>query len=395
MGILFKGDIMKNKIIKVLSYVLTALAASAVTLGAVALLAGDGYSKLEQLEDLIEQRFIGEEDRVAMENAAADAMVQALGDRWSYYVSAEDYQSYKEQMANAYVGIGVTVQQRQDGAGLDVTQVTKGSSAEEAGILAGDVILAVDGKELEGLELTEVRNMIRGKEGTKVSLTVLRGDNRLELQVERRTIQTPVATATMLEGNVGLVKITNFDSRCYDETIAAIEQLMEQGAEKLIFDVRYNPGGYKKELVKILDDLLPEGLLFRSEYYDGTVTDDPSDADCLDVPMAVLVNGSSYSAAEFFAAALRDYDWATVVGTQTCGKGYFQNTYELKDGSAVALSVGKYYTPKGVSLAEVGGLIPDKTVEVDEETAAAIYAGTIDPMEDPQILAAIAALNQE
>ena len=134
---------------------------------------------------------------------------------------------------------------------------------------------------------------------------------------------------------------------------------------------------------------------FRSEYYDGTVTDDYSDDACLSMPMVVLVNGSSYSAAEFFAAALRDYDWATVVGTQTCGKGYFQQTHQLNDGSAVALSTGKYYTPGGVSLAEVGGLTPDKVVEVTEEQAAAIYAGTLDPMEDPQIQAAIAALKAE
>ena len=199
----------------------------------------------------------------------------------------------------------------------------------------------------------------------------------------------------MLEGKIGLVQIVNFDSRCAAETIAVIESLVDQGAEKLIFDVRNNPGGYKSELVKTLDYLLPEGLLFRSEYYDGTRLDDNSDEKCLDMPMAVLVNGDSYSAAEFFAAALRDYDWATVVGNQTCGKGYFQNTFELLDGSAIALSVGKYYTPGGVSLAEVGGLTPDRIVEVDEKTDAAIYAGTLDPMEDPQILAAIEELNAE
>ena len=195
----------------------------------------------------------------------------------------------------------------------------------------------------------------------------------------------------MLENNIGLVTIVNFDSRCADETIAAMESLLDQGAQKLIFDVRYNPGGYKDELVKVLDYLCPEGLLFRSEYYNGKIEDDMSDAGCLNVPMAVLVNGSSYSAAEFFAAALRDYDKAVIVGEQTCGKGYFQSTFRLKDGSAVGLSIGKYYTPGGVSLADVG-VTPDVTVEVDAETAAKIYSGMLDPMEDPQILAAIDAL---
>lgn len=387
---------MKNKLIRILSYILTALAASALTLGVVALMmSGSEASKLDQLENLIRDRFIGQADQSAIQDAAADAMVDALGDRWSHYMTAETYESYKEQMANAYVGIGVTVQQREDGTGLDVTQVSEGGGAESAGVLAGDVIIAVDGKTLEGMALEDIKQMIRGEEGTQVRLTILRDSQQLEISVTRMQIQTPVATAIMLEGNIGLIRIVNFDSRCADETIAAIEQMVKQGARKLIFDVRFNPGGYKSELVRVLDYLLPEGLLFRSEYYNGSQQDDNSDAACLDMPMAVLVNGDSYSAAEFFAAALRDYDWATVVGTQTCGKGYFQNTFELSDGSAVTLSVGKYYTPKGVSLAEVGGLTPDQIVEVTDETAAAIYAGTIDPMEDPQILAAIEALRDE
>lgn len=385
---------MKNKVFKILSYVLTALLASAITLLAVVIFAGNGYTKLEQLEDLILDKYIGEADRTAMEDAAAEAMVGALGDRWSYYLSAEEYQDYQEQMANAYVGIGVTIQQREDGKGLNVVAVTAGGSAEEAGVLAGDVIIGVDGRSIADMSTSDVKNLIRGKEGTTVNLTVLREAEELEITVTRKQIQTPVATAALLDHNIGLITIENFDSRCADETIAAIESLLEQGAEKLIFDVRYNPGGYKSELVKVLDYLLPEGLLFRSEYYNGKIQDDMSDADCLDVPMAVLVNGSSYSAAEFFAAALREYDRAVIIGEQTCGKGYFQNTFRLKDGSAVGLSVGKYYTPKGVSLAGVG-ITPDVVREVDDETAAQIYAGTLDPTEDPQIQAAVEALSKE
>ncbi len=384
---------MKSKAVKILSYALTALVACALTLGAVLLVVQGRYSKLAQLEGIIGDRFIGEVDSGKLADAAADAMVQALGDRWSYYMSAEEFGSYQEQMANAYVGIGITVQAGPEGTGMEVVQVAKGGGAEAAGLLAGDLVIAVDGKSLEGMTLNEVTPLIRGDAGTKVELTVLRGGQELTFSVERRTIKTDVATGTLLEGNIGLVRIVNFDSRCAEETIAAIEALVDQGAEKLIFDVRYNPGGYQRELVKILDYLLPEGVLFRSEYYNGAVSEDKSDAACLDLPMAVLVNGSSYSAAEFFAAALRDYDWAAVVGTQTCGKGYFQQTFQLSDGSAVALSVGKYFTPAGVSLAEVGGLTPDVVVEVDKDTDAAIYAGTLDPMDDPQILAAIGEID--
>jgi carboxyl-terminal processing protease len=170
-----------------------------------------------------------------------------------------------------------------------------------------------------------------------------------------------------------------------------VEQLMEQGAVAIIFDVRYNGGGYAEEMVKLLDYLLPKGDLFRTVDFMGVEDVDKSDAACVELPMAVLVNGSSYSAAEFFAAALREYEWATVVGEKTSGKGHFQVTYPLSDGSAVGLSIGKYFTPKGQCLEGVG-LTPDVPVAVDEETAYAIYAGTLDPMEDPQILAAVEAL---
>lgn len=393
---------MKNKIMTALSYVAVALAACTVTLMLTQMAdlthnagqLGQEQSKLEELQDLIDDRFIGEVDEDALNDAAANAMIQALGDRWSYYMTAEEYASYLEQMANAYVGIGVTVQLREDGTGIDVTQVTVGGPAEEVGVLAGDMITAVNGQSIAGMALSDVSTLIKGEEGTTVNLTLARGTETLELTVQRRKIETVVASGTMLEGNIGLVRIANFDSRCADETIAVIESLVEQGAQALIFDVRYNPGGYKTELVKLLDYLLPKGLLFRSEYYNGSTSDDQSDEDCLELPMAVLINGSSYSAAEFFAAALEEYNWAVTVGTQTCGKGYFQTSFQLSDGSAVNLSIGKYYTPNGVSLAEVGGLAPDIPVEVDQQTAAAIYAGTIDPMEDPQILAAIAALSK-
>ena len=385
---------MKNKILLILSHILVALTATAITLFVFAGQMPQTYSKLDQLEDLIVEKFIGEADKTVMEDAAASAMVDSLGDRWSYYISAEDYDSYMEQMRNAYVGIGITILVREDGAGLDVMEVAAGGPAEEAGILVGDTVIAVEGKSIAGQDTEAVRDQIKGQEGTSVSITVLRGAEELTLSVMRREIQTPVATAQLLEDGIGLVTIENFDARCAGETTAAIESLMEQGATKLIFDVRNNPGGYKSELVDLLDYLVPEGPIFRSEYYDGTVEDDNSDARELDVPMAVLVNADSYSAAEFFPAALRDYGKAIIVGQQTCGKGYFQNTYLLEDGSAVGLSIGKYYTPKGESLADVG-ITPDVPVEVDEETYAEIYYGMLEPMEDPQILAAMEALKNK
>ncbi len=385
---------MANKILKILSYVLVALVAVVATVFVMLFVTSEQAGKLEQLQKLIEERFIGEYDKAAVEDAAADAMIGALGDRWSYYIPADEYAAYMEQMNNSYVGIGVTIQHREDNAGLDVVEVVAGGPAEAAGLKAGDLITGVDGTAIAGMPIEEVRNLIRGEEGTQVKLTVLRDEKEESLTVTRKTFQTPVAKGVMLEDGIGLVTIENFDARCADETIAAIESLKEQGATKLIFDVRFNPGGYKDELVEVLDYLLPEGVLFRSELYDGTTEEDHSDAACLKMPMVVLVNGDSYSAAEFFAAALREYEWATVVGQQTVGKGYFQTTYQLSDGSAVGLSVGKYYTPKGVSLANVG-ITPDQVVEVDDETAAKIYYNMLEPLEDPQILAAVEILKDK
>lgn len=377
---------------RTLSYILVAAMASGATLFLWG--NGRGQSKLEQLENLIEKCFIGQSDKTAMEDAAAAGMVEALGDKWSYYIPASDYEAYMEQMNNAYVGIGVTVDTVGGEQGYAVLQVEPTGGAKQAGVQVGDILTHVDGQRMLDIGMTAAREMIRGKEGTAVKLSLLRDGVAMELEVIRQTIQVEVARGELLENNIGLVTIANFDERCAQETLEAIEQLRQQGATALIFDVRFNPGGYKKEMVQILDYLLPEGDLFRSVYYTGQETVDTSDADCLKMPMAVLINQDSYSAAEFFAAALDEYDWAVLVGENTMGKGYFQNTFRLNDGSAVGLSVGKYFTPNGVSLAEVGGLKPEIEVQVDETTAAKIYAGQLAPEEDPQIIAAIEALQK-
>ena len=347
-------------------------------------------AKLYELQALIDKYYIGDADAQALYDGAAAGMVEGTGDRWSFYMSADEYEAYRRTTANAYVGIGITIQATEDDY-LEVIKVDQGGGAQEAGLQVGDVIVAVEGTDIQGVGPSGSGDLIRGEEGTYVALTVRRGTQTLAFSVQRQLIETAVATATLLDGNIGLIRIVNFDSRCSQETLAAIESLRSQGAAALIFDVRYNPGGYKDELVEILDYLLPEGPLFRSEYYTGEVSVDESDASFLDMPMAVLVNSDSYSAAEFFAAALQEYDAAVVVGTATVGKGNFQETFQLSDGSAVNLSTGRYCTPKGVSLSGVG-ITPDVEVPVSAQVDAAIYAGTLAPAEDPQIQAAVAAL---
>lgn len=379
---------LKRNLITFLSYLLVAtLAAGA----AFVVSSRSAPGKLAELESLIDQRFIGEADVETMEDAAAAAMLSATGDRWSYYVPASEYEAHQELMNNAYVGVGITIQEAEEG-GFSIVDVTEGAPAQEAGLQIGDILVAVAGESVREKDSNAVRDLVRGEEGTYVDLTVLRQETEKTFSVERRRVETVVATGELLEGNIGLVTIRNFDTRCFDETKAAIDALLEEGAKKLIFDVRSNPGGYANELVKVLDYLLPEGEVFHTVDYRGKESIDYSDAACLDVPMVVLVDGNSYSAAEFFAAALQEYEAARVVGSRTVGKGYFQSTFRLSDGSAVALSIGKYYTPKGENLADVG-IVPDVEIDIeDEEKAAQLYYGRLPHEEDPQLQAAIQLL---
>lgn len=397
---------------KVMSYVLVAVLSAAVTLTAAmgfyifsldtdsvtspedtttALLT---QSKLEQLEALIIERYVGEVDKTAMEDAAASAMVEAIDDRWSYYISAADYQAYLEDMANEYVGVGITIQVNENVEGLLVIQVNPNGPAYEAGILAGDVLVAVGGVDIREMTTDETADLVKGEAGTFVDLTFLREGQELTFTVERRQVPVEVVKSALLEGNVGLVTIVNFHTGCADAAIDAIKNLQKQGAEAFIFDVRNNGGGYASELVELLDYLLPEGPLFRTVSYSGEEKVDYSGKSCLEVPMVVLANSNSYSAAEFFAAALVEYEAATFVGEQTTGKGRYQVCYTLSDGSAVNISIGEYFTPKGNNLADIG-ITPDVAVEVAEETFYAIYAGNLDPMEDPQIVAALEVLKSE
>lgn len=381
-----------KKLITVLSYLTTAMAACAVTL-LVTIGRTPGATKLDQVEYLIKNRFIEEADMEKAEDAAATAMIDSLGDRWSYYLSAADYATHKEQVENAYVGIGITISPEENGQGFLILAVQKDSGAEAAGLLAGDIITGAEGQDVRDMTTAQLRDIIRGKEGTSVSLEITRDSEVLRVQVTRMQILTEVVSYEMLENSIGLIAISNFDARCADETIAAIEALREQGAQALIFDVRNNPGGYATELVKVLDYLLPEGDLFRTLDYAGRETVDKSDASFLDMPIAVVCNEDSYSAAEFFPAAIQEYGAGTIVGMPTCGKGYFQYTYELSDGSAVGLSAGKYFTPSGKSLIGTG-IQPDVVVEVDDETRAKIAYGTLDAKDDPQIQAAVDILTK-
>lgn len=353
----------------------------------------DYLAKLEEVVGLLDKVYIDGYDTDKLGDYLAEAAVAATGDRWSYYISAEDYAAYVESNENAYVGIGVTIKhENDDDPGFTIASVTHNSPAEEAGLKIGDMVVAVEGEAVDPEDMSAAQKKVRGEAGTDVTITILRDGERLDVTITRNVIETEVVVYELLDTNDGYIKINNFDAHSARDTIAAIDDLVGQGARSLIFDLRFNPGGRKDELVQVLDYLLPEGPLFRSVDYLGNEEVDTSDASCLEMPMAVLINGDSYSAAEFFAAALQEYDWATVVGTQTCGKANYQQTFLLSDGSAIAVSTGHYQTPNGVTLADVG-VTPDITVEVDDETYAALYYEQVEKADDAQLQAAISALN--
>ena len=328
-----------------------------------------------------------------MTDAALAAAVASMDDRWSYYMDEETYAAYLDASENRYQGIGVTISKDEETGGFLVAAVTKDGPAARAGITAGDILLAVDGVDVTEGTTEDIRALIQADFGREAVVTVLHPDGtREDMAVSCEEIYDNPVEYELLEGNVAYVAIGNFRGGAGDEAIAAIEDMLEQGAESFVLDVRSNPGGHVTELVEVLDYLLPEGDIFIRADKKGREVTEVSNEDCLAVPMAVLVNESSFSAAEFFAAALQEYDWAVVVGEKTTGKARSQVTLPLLDGGAVHVSRYTYLTPGRVDLYEAGGVVPDVEVLLTEEERLEFDTGWLEPADDPQILAAIDAL---
>lgn len=347
----------------------------------------DEYAPLFEAQQLIEDNFVGDTDNYVPVQAAVEGLVTGLDDRWSYYVSPDELQSYQENLNNSYVGIGITVTKDESGY-IRVEAVAEGGGAHDAGIEVGDLIVTADGTDVIPLTLDECSAVIRGDEGTFVTLVVKKTDGtEAEYKVERRAIEAVIVTGQMI-GSIGYIALDNFNMGSAKAFIEMTEQFIDAGAEALVFDMRFNGGGRLVELVEILDYLLPKGLIFRGVDNNGEEAVFHSDASCIDLPMAVLINGSSYSAAEFFAAALEQYGVAVTVGDATVGKGYAQNTYFLSDGSAIAISVYEYFTPDGTSLAGVG-LTPTYEIALSDEDYVALYYDQLPIADDEQLQKAL------
>ena len=350
----------------------------------------EGLTLLEGI-GLIRTRFVGPYEMSDAVDGAMNGMITALGDRWSYYLDPESYQEQQERRRNEYTGIGVTVSYEDEG-GLRILAVTEGGPAQEAGLAAGELITAVDDQSLAGEARYEGASLILGEAGTTVDLTVQAADGtERSVTVERRAIQENPVTYTLLDGNVGYVKLSNFYLRSAQEVEEAVADLQSQGAVALVFDMRNNGGGYLDELTEMLDFLLPEGTIFRMKDRAGNETVTESDADCVELPMAVLDNQDTYSAAEIFAAELQEKVGGYIVGVPTSGKGYSQQTYPLFNGGAVGLSTNTYYTGEGVSLIGTGVSL-DREVALSDEDAALLLAGQLPYDQDEQLQAALELL---
>ena len=350
------------------------------------------YSKLKSVADIVDKYFVGEYEEADAIEVALAGYVAGLDDVWSAYYTAEQTASIAEDEANQYVGIGVTYSTAAESL-YQITAVTPGGPADLAGILPGDKLLTAAGVDVNTLETgDDLAALVKGESGTQVTIVGDRAGEPLTFNITRDVIYTYSVTSRMLENNVGYIAIADFDSNVDDEFREHLTTLQEQGAKGFIFDVRNNPGGYVSVMHEMLDGLLPEGPVITMVDKAGEEMPLTSDADMLEMPMVVVTNEYSVSAAEFFAAALQEYDMATVVGTKTSGKGYSQQTFKLSDGSSVHISTTRYYTPKGNSLAETG-VTPDLVVELPLEDLNLLLSGKLADADDEQLQSAIKAVN--
>ena len=347
-------------------------------------------SKLGLLEMYIRSYYLDEIDDDQMEDYLYYGLVAGLGDPYAAYYNEEETQSMLDSSSGNYCGIGAVFSQNLVTGVITVSRVYEGFPSYEAGIQPEDILYKVEGEEVTGMDLTNVVAKIKGEEGTEVTVSMLRGEEVLDFTMKRQEIKVPTVEHEMLEDQIGYILITEFDGVTSEQFHEALTDLQAQGMEKLIIDLRNNGGGSVDAVCEIADELLPEGLIVYTEYSDGERVDRNSDADCIDIPMAVLVNGASASASEILSGALKDYGVAKIVGTQTYGKGIVQSVLDLQDGTALKLTTAKYYTPNGNNIHGVG-ITPDVEIDLPEELKTEV---TLSYEEDVQLQKAIEVLQQ-
>ena len=350
--------------------------------------------KLNNIEDVINQYYLDEIDQNEVESWMYKGLIAGLGDTYAAYYTKEELQKTTEATSGSYKGIGAVLTQDRTTGLVTIARCYEGTPSAEAGLLPGDVIYSINDTAVTGTDLTEVVSMIKTEPGDTVKIEVVREgeDDYLSFDVGRAAIEVPTVNSEMLEGKIGYIEITEFDTITETQFAEALQSLENQGMEKLIIDLRNNPGGVLSTVCNMLEQILPEGLIVYTEDKDGNRTEYKSKGgNEFQKPLAVLVNGNSASASEIFAGAVKDYGIGTLVGTKTFGKGIVQRIITLNDGTAVKLTVSKYFTPKGNDIHEKG-IEPDVEVELEESLKQKV---TIEKAEDNQLQKAIEILNQK
>lgn len=313
-------------------------------------------NKLQVLEDTINKYYLENVDEQTLEKGVYDGLVEALGDPYSTYYSSEELKELQDKTEGIYYGIGAYVGIDADTSLPRLTGIIEGTPAQESGLRAGDLLYKVDGEEVQGLELTQVVSKIKGEEGTSVHLTIIRegATDYLEVDVVRRKVESPTVNQKMLDGDIGYIQITEFDTVTLDQFTEALAVCRGSGMKGLILDLRGNPGGNLNTVCDIAREILPEGLIVYTEDKDGKRSEYTCDGTReMKEPLVVLVDSGSASASEILAGAVKDYGIGTLVGTTTFGKGIVQRIISLSDGSAVKLTVSNYYTPKGNNIHKI------------------------------------------
>lgn len=326
----------------------------------------DVEEKLNTLDSLLDGFYFDDVDKEKAINNILKAYVSAYGDKYTIYYTPEEYKSVMETTTGKFYGIGVTCQKEEDGS-IKCVEVFNDSPAQKAGIKNDDRIIKVNGEDITTEDLSVAVGKIKGDKGTDVNLTVLRGEQTLEITVTRDEVIIQTVSYEMKEGSIGYIKVSQFEGTTFEQFKNAINNLKNQGMKSLIIDVRDNPGGEVNTVINMLEYILPDGLYMYYETKDGTRKEySGKDNNELNVPLAVLVNGNSASASEIFAAAIQDYDKGEIIGTQTFGKGIVQTIRPLTDGSAIKYTIAKYFSGKDQDI-HGKGVTPDQVVEAGED----------------------------
>lgn len=344
----------------------------------------DIVEKTDLINKYIDQLYYFEVDKDKQEEAYFDGIMAGLDDPYSVYYSQEDYSSLQEETSGEYVGIGAVVTQDADMV-ISVVRPIKGSPAEEAGIMAEDIIVEIDGEDVQGQDLNVVVKKIRGEEGSVAKVKVYRKSvsDYIEFDVKRRVVENYSVSNEMLEDNIGYIQIEQFYENTGKEFKDAMEQCQKDGAKGIIIDLRDNPGGLLNVVVDMCDYIMEGVTIVSTKDKNGTVLSEfkAEDGKETDIPMVVLINGNSASASEIFSGAMKDTGKAKLVGTSTFGKGIVQSVIPLEDGSAIKLTVAKYFTPNGNDIHEIG-VAPDYVVELKDGKTTAV---NLDRKEDTQL----------